>query len=451
MIHLFTACLLWTLLLLPATDAFVHCSAPVDLVARCGDLSFDLLNMRNGTSTTFVGTDTFTESLIYMDLALPGLDPAAVAHQTGLSCHSSVRAIGVLQIQPDNSGCFSLGSLNSMAWKYLPEATTLYVSVFNGDAGLNSFISIKCGSGPTTFTVFGAVSSTLYIEMTSPAGCGSFNPSPMTTTPVATTSEIQIASQHWLSHCSNLGLPFSVSEGAPSLAAARSVLLDITENERRVIFHSTWEGTACSGNPIFEARFELQSNSDSSATSESAVLQAVTIRFGDKLSSLMDSLNKYCPCSKGNWTTSTWRRVGASMCNDLPAVNAPWFCWLLGGNPVTINTVRNGNAYTRTLLNSSVIYPNAPADSPFLFKLSLDEFPDKSACSYQAWSYCGTYIDDAVNKCAAIYPSHMEFREACLLAGLYNPTKDFDMNICCPCLEKYADSYAPWAKLPCVT
>eukprot|EP00043_Microstomoeca_roanoka_P012303 m.118574 g.118574 ORF g.118574 m.118574 type:complete len:123 (-) comp15452_c0_seq4:1389-1757(-) len=61
MIHLFTACLLWTLLLLPATDAFVHCSAPVDLVARCGDLSFDLLNMRNGTSTTFVGTDTFTE------------------------------------------------------------------------------------------------------------------------------------------------------------------------------------------------------------------------------------------------------------------------------------------------------------------------------------------------------------------------------------------------------
>eukprot|EP00043_Microstomoeca_roanoka_P002735 m.40043 g.40043 ORF g.40043 m.40043 type:complete len:445 (-) comp11684_c0_seq1:439-1773(-) len=270
-----------------------------------------------------------------------------------------------------------------------------------------------------------------------------------TTLPWTTTAEVQSSSQHWQSHCTNLGLPFSQADGAPSFPSSRSVLLDVKTNQKRTMFHLTWEGTHCEGQPIFEARFEMESNSDPSSRSEQLQLQTSIIRFNGNMSALVTSLNKYCPCG-GTWRTSTWRSVEPHACAELPAVDAPWLCWILGGNDVTINTVFSTNAYTRTLLNTSVAYSNAPADSPYMFHLPLESYPDGHQCTYQLWSSCGTYISNTITHCSSLYSSaHAEFRDACMLSALYNPTADFDIGVCCPCMEKYAASYAPWAQLPC--
>eukprot|EP01147_Barroeca_monosierra_P003918 gene3918-8401_t len=122
-------------------------------------------------------------------------------------------------------------------------------------------------------------------------------------------------------------------------------------------------------------------------------------------------------------------------------------------DPFTMRFNTTPDSYQRTLLNSSLL-SGPPIDSPVFTRLPIilriSNRSDFVLTHYyrKASVHCGMFLSALGSMQGLHY-----FRNRDLLSRkLYRPSMEtFSISTCCPCLAKYAESYAHWANVPCVS
>eukprot|EP01147_Barroeca_monosierra_P001309 gene1309-7937_t len=277
-----------------------------------------------------------------------------------------------------------------------------------------------------------------------------------------------------MTNCNRLELPFHNKTFLPRVAnGVHSIILDIRESRyKRFVTYMSWDNVHCTGKPIYQSSFNL-SVIKSGERLEKLAAKDTMLWFGIPLQEIVSTLSNECSCTPSfddddfddndywnklssrrspetRWNVEKWLKFDTNSCSGLPPTSASWLCKVLNGEFITFRTQWFMNAYQRTLLNSSFAQ-NVPINSPFLTRLPLDKYPNPARCTYQLWSSCGSYITKAIDDCEKSY-HHVahSLRDVCLLQRLYAVSKKtFNIDTCCPCLRKYAETYAHWADIPC--